>query len=517
MSHAPAVVDLAQAADAEEFGGKAAALARAIVLGHRVPDGVVIGVSTDPALGTDELAAILDALGGSVAVRSSGVAEDGAAASFAGQYASVLGVDSASGLEEAIRRCVDSARSASVVEYGARCGRDGGAMAVLIQRMLRPEVAGVACSVDPVTGAEHVVIEAVCGLGEDLLGGAVTGQRWVVGSEPRPDGGPDSLDPATAAEVAALCRRLADSAGAPVDIEWAVEDGILSLLQVRPITVVPVEPTTRPPGGVTYVREPRFDRPLHPLSFTAWLPRHGRIQGELFARFGVPVSRLDNRQFLGRVYGRAVPLVDRGRDGPAPSAAVLNALMRVVPAMRRRLRAALRWDGDVAITAVLQDWEARGRREVTDRTLELRARRPSSLSDTALAHHLDDVMAHVDETARAHFALAYATQLIPTGRLGILLEETLGWTSDQVVGLLQGYGGASTAHGRAVEALAEALGPAASIRPSPTRHGCSIVPKRPATWSDTGTVSMSISPSRPSPRTRPRSPTIFGVTATPPG
>lgn len=467
VSPASVVVDLAEATDPIEFGRKAAALAGAVSRGHPVPEGVVLGASLDVP-DADELRQILDRLGGSVAVRSSGVEEDSATASFAGQYESVLGVDTVPDLENAIRRCLGSARSRPVDGYAARFGRDGSAMAVLIQRMLDPDVAGVACSVDPVTGADRVVVEAVAGLGDDLLGGVVTGERWVVGDRPRPEADDaldpstaarHALDPATAAQVAALCRRLAETEDRPVDVEWALEDGTLWLLQVRPVTVVPVEPTERPPEGLTYVREPRFDRPLHPLSFTAWLPRHGRIQSELFARFGVPVARLDNRQYLGRVYGRAVPLVDRGRDGPAPPTAVLKILLRVVPAMRRRLRAARRWDGDNAITELMQRWETRGRRQITDRTLQLRSRSLWSLSDTDLMDHLDDVMAHVDETARRHFEFAYATQLIPTGRLGIFLEETLGWTSEQVVSLLQGYGDASTAHGRAVAALAEALGP----------------------------------------------------------
>lgn len=458
MRPGPAFVDLAAATDVREVGGKAAGLAHAMSLGCRVPEAVVLGASIDPP-DTATLGRLLERLGGSVAVRSSGVEEDGATASFAGQFESVLGIDSIPGLEEAIRRCLDSARSASAREYGERFHRADSSMAVILQRMLEPEAAGAAFSIDPVTGDDHVVIEAVPGLGDHLLEGTATGDRWVVGETATAETSGETLDPGTALEISALCRRLADATGGPVDIEWAIEDGVLYLLQVRPITVIPIEPAERPPQGQTYVREARFDRPLHPLSFTAWLPRHGRILGEQFAHFGMPVAGLESRRFLGRVYGRVVPLIDRGKDGPAPPAPILRLLMTLVPTMRRRLGAALAWDGDDAIVELIEAWESRGRKATTERTLELRSRPLTSLSDAALADHLGDVIAHVDDTARRHFELAFATQIIPTGRLGMFLEEMLRWSPDRIVGLLGGHGESSTEHGRALAALAGALGP----------------------------------------------------------
>ena len=452
------LIDLGEACDVHEYGGKAAGLAEAISVGHRVPEGFVLGVSAATP-DSEALGRLLQRLDGSVAVRSSGVEEDGRDASFAGQFESVLGVDSVAGLQAAIEHCRSSAESVRAVEYGDRFRHTDRSMAVIIQRMLDPQAAGVAFSVDPVTGADEVVVEAVSGLGDHLLDGTADGERWVVGSVARRTHGNGALDASTAVEIGSLCRRIAHEIGTPVDIEWGVEDGLLHLLQVRPITVIPIEPSERPPAEQTYIREARFDRPLHPLSFTSWLPAHGRILSELFSEFGLPVDRLDNRQYLGRVYGRMVPLMDRGKDGPAPPEPVLKLLMSSVPAMRRRLARARAWAGDESINDLIDAWESRGRAEITGRTRELRSRPVSTLSDEDLALHLDDVRVHLDETARRHFELAFATQMIPTGRLGIFLEETLGWTPDRVVGLLGGHGESSTEHGRAVGLLAEALGP----------------------------------------------------------
>ncbi len=458
MRRVPTIVDLGDATDVAEFGGKAVGLARAISQGERVPEGIALGVSTGIP-DADTLERLLQRLGGSVAVRSSGAEEDGATASFAGQYLSILDVDSVPELAAAIQRCLDSAGSASVTGYGERFHRDSSPMAVIIQRMLDPEVAGAAFSIDPITGADVVVIEAISGLGDHLLEGTATGERWVVGTKPHQESGDGALDPEVAVEVASLCRRLEDSEGAPVDIEWAVEDGVLHLLQARPVTVIPIEPADRPPEGQTYVREPRFDHPLHPLSFSAWLPRHGRILGEVFTQFGIPAERLDNQRYLGRVYGRTVPIMDRGKDGPAPPTPLLKLMMSIVGPMRRRLSNALEWDGETAIIDLIERWETRARKETNEQTIALRSRELTSLSDTGIADHLSDVMAHVDETGRSHFELAFATQLIPTGRLGLLLEERLGWAPHRVVGLLGGHSESSTEHARAVTALAEALGP----------------------------------------------------------
>jgi pyruvate,water dikinase len=97
----------------------------------------------------DVLAAVLGDV--PLAVRSSGVAEDLADASFAGQYEAVLDVRGPEQLREAVRRCRESASSARVVRYrSARVEQPAGdQMAVLVQRLVRADAAGVAFTSNP--------------------------------------------------------------------------------------------------------------------------------------------------------------------------------------------------------------------------------------------------------------------------------------------------------------------------------------------------------------------------------
>lgn len=446
------LVPLSAAIDPAEVGSKAAALARAHHDGYRVPEAVVLPMSVVDDVAQrgaepGDLTGLISRLGGSVAVRSSALEEDRADASYAGQYETVLDVTDGTALVAAVRRCRDSAHSAAVTSYAERVHASEDGIAILIQRMLAPSSAGVAFSVDPLTGADHVVIEATAGVGEALLAGEITGERWTVADTPTVEGAPTILTTGEALRVAELCRSLATDAGVPVDIEWGFEGGELFLLQVRPVTVVPLEPTDRPPDNQSFVREPRFDGPITPLTFTSWLPRHGLAFTHTFERFGLPVETLDNRHYLGRVYTRVIPLVDRGKDGGEPPLAVMKLMFRLLPPMRKRLRRAAAWNGDEAINRLIDDWEATGRDRTHARTAELRSRDLSSMSDGQLADHLDEVLAHLDQVARDHFDLTLGAMYIPTGRLGLLAEELLGWLPHDVVTLVQGYGQTSVAHG----------------------------------------------------------------------
>ena len=455
------MVPLAASTDVEVAGGKAAALAAAIARGHRVPDGVVLPVDAPPTDQiTGELARAVERLGGSVAVRSSGVGEDSTELSYAGQYETVLDV-AADAVVDAVDRCRASADSAAVHSYAVHAHVPEGGLAVLIQRMVDAEVAGVAFSMDPVTGHDHVVIEATAGVGDALLAGEVTGERWTVDDRPVCAGEAGGvLRERQAREIAELCHRLVEDTGDPVDIEWAIENGDLFLLQVRPITVVPIEPVVDVPEGQTFVRDPRVGTPLNPLSFSTWLPLHGRAFTHTFARFGMPVETIDNRHLFGRVYSRTVPIADRGKDGPGPPELVMRGLFALMPPMRRRMKAAGAWEPDAAIHALLDDWDDRGRDRTAARTRDLRARDLTALTDTDLAAHLDEVLDHVFQAAKDHFDLAVGAMYQSMGRLGLFVEEALGWSLHDIMTLVQGHGTASTAHGDAIRALIADLGPA---------------------------------------------------------
>ncbi len=197
----------------------------------------------------EQVAAAYDRLGaGVVAVRSSATAEDLPGHSFAGQYETVLGVTTLEGCFEAIKQCWASLWTERAYEYRRRNGIDHPQveMAVIVQQQIEPEAAGVAFSVDPVTGSpSRMVIESCRGLGEALVSGQVSPDRILlrkknlelirqnlVASEP-------SLYLKSAQRLGRYVRRLEKRLGVPQDVEWAIRDGVLWFLQARPITALP--------------------------------------------------------------------------------------------------------------------------------------------------------------------------------------------------------------------------------------------------------------------------------------
>lgn len=201
-----------------------------------------------------------------VAVRSSACAEDSEAASFAGQQETYLNVRGSAEVLRRIRACWASFFSERALFYRSRKGSltDLG-MAVVVQRQLAPEKAGVMFTIDPVRRRrDQMVVEAVWGLGELLVSGQVTPDHYVVArdgtvkraqvavqpvalmtlaaggtelQELKPErGGARVLADAELSELARLGNRLQEHFGGPQDVEWAYQDGRLFLLQSRPVT-----------------------------------------------------------------------------------------------------------------------------------------------------------------------------------------------------------------------------------------------------------------------------------------
>lgn len=199
-------------------GGKAAVLLELERAGFRVPKTLV---------SPPDLAAAVAAIGFPIAVRSSATVEDGRKASFAGQFESILGLETLEQVQAAVERVRASASAPSVVEYCKKSGIDPASvrMEVIVQRLIRPELAGVAFTVNPVTGAEEVVVEAVAGLADKLLAG-----------EAQPLPATDPLVVRHRPAIEAVARRVQRHYGCPQDIEFAVEAGEVWLLQARPIT-----------------------------------------------------------------------------------------------------------------------------------------------------------------------------------------------------------------------------------------------------------------------------------------
>lgn len=189
MSTLTGIVELAGAADPRDFGPKAAQLGAALRAGLPVPAGLAVSHRTVSRVsastrGCEQLISDLQRSGidgAPRAVRSSAVGEDSAQSSFAGVHLSVLGVCGAAAVAEATRRVHASARTPGALAYRNRRGPDLPIqMAVIIQDLVDADVAGVMFTRNPVTGTAERVIEASWGLGESVVAGLVTPDRYVL-------------------------------------------------------------------------------------------------------------------------------------------------------------------------------------------------------------------------------------------------------------------------------------------------------------------------------------------------
>lgn len=332
------LIDLTGAADPALCGGKAAGLARLAAAGFPVPEGAVVPAdAADEHL--DSLAGQLAArfAGSALAVRSSGVAEDLADASFAGQYETVLDVAAeATALAAAIRTVRASASGDHVAVYGHGTATP---MAVLVMPMLAPTAAGIAFTRDPVTGERVVVIEAVTGVADRLASGEATGERWTVGdtAECRDDRGVLTAEQATA--VADLARRVETAEDMAQDIEWALTGNGAVLLQARPITTIddvdPIPIDDEPPPGPWMWDSTHSRVPMTPLTGSVFTPAFPQGSRGLVEHYGAPFDHLDMRVIRGYVYIQVVPPAGKPGDKPPP-AWLAKILFRLLPPMRRR-------------------------------------------------------------------------------------------------------------------------------------------------------------------------------------
>jgi pyruvate, water dikinase len=277
--------------DVAHAGGKGASLARMSSLGLPVPEGFVIPAdvlaqvvdadalraalpdheraqaivaSAEPPA---EIAEAYTALGDDppVAVRSSACAEDSETASYAGQQETYLYVRGADQVRDRVRDCWASFFSERAIFYRQKKGSlDDLGMAVVVQRMVRSDVAGVLFTCDPVRGRrDRMVVEAVLGLGEAAVSGQVTPDHYILkrdgtirksqispqpfaivpieagGTEERElgaEGAEQKIGQDHLRELARIGDDLEQRLGGPQDIEWALEGGELYVLQARPVT-----------------------------------------------------------------------------------------------------------------------------------------------------------------------------------------------------------------------------------------------------------------------------------------
>jgi len=268
MAEAELVVSLEGDFPVTLVGGKASALAAAAAAKLPVPWGFAVTTAGMSALGEPALKAEVDrALGdggpGLFAVRSSAVDEDSAETASAGVYRTMLGVP-AQGVHDALGSVGESAHSSRALAYRSKHElAEPARMGAVVQSMVLADAAGVAFSRHPVDGRPVFLIESVWGLGESVVSGTVTPDQFLLeqldadphvtparkaselrfvdgsiqevpisaGRRDRP-----SLDSAAARAVAALAAQCEQLAGGPCEVEWAQKDGVLFLLQFRPLT-----------------------------------------------------------------------------------------------------------------------------------------------------------------------------------------------------------------------------------------------------------------------------------------
>ena len=230
----------------EPVGGKAAGLAALIKMGLDVPPGFVILNAQSDVFPEDLAQRYKEIDEGKVAVRSSAIGEDGVAASFAGQYETILNVEGLEQLLAAIADCVASLDSEHAKQYSnEQADVESPQMCVVVQRMVDAAYAGVLFTADPVSGRhDRLVIDAVAGLGESLVSGERTPDHYelnhaniLVNTDLAGDA--PLLSDKQIADLAEGARTAATSQGADLDMEWAIDQsGKLHWLQARPITTL---------------------------------------------------------------------------------------------------------------------------------------------------------------------------------------------------------------------------------------------------------------------------------------
>lgn len=230
-------------------GGKGCMLSKMFQAGYPVPGGFVILPSAfkENILNEDAWNKIKHYLkeirkdneSALFAVRSSALSEDSAQASFAGEFETVLNVKTDEEIQRAIYEVFSSRESERVKAYSSVQGMDQShQIAVVIQIMIQSEISGVLFTADPITGShESMTGNFVFGLGEQLVSGEANAYPFNIMRPKRKYEGPSEFKK-YAPELYKYASKLETEYGAHQDIEWAVSNGKLYILQARPITTL---------------------------------------------------------------------------------------------------------------------------------------------------------------------------------------------------------------------------------------------------------------------------------------
>jgi phosphohistidine swiveling domain-containing protein len=397
----------------------------------------------DEALIPGELAnAIVSAYGelpGSdpaVAVRSSATAEDLPEASFAGQQDTFLNITRADRVLEAVKKCWSSLWTARAIGYRARqnISPENVALAVVVQLFVNAEAAGILFTANPLNNKrDQAIINAAWGLGEAVVGGAVTPDTLAVdkntgsliqretaekqvmtvrtewGTQEQPV--PDSLKRVPvlsndqAVQLARCGMQIEELYGMPMDIEWTLSDGKFAIVQARPITSLgeaPLEWKMPHPKGI-YMRTSVVDLMPDPLS-------------PLFATLGI--QSLVNQMYpLGKYLTRLEPVLPEGYFTTINNYAYMNAhfsgrawiwiLFGLLPSYPRMLR------------MLVPFWRDEARPQYQKVVTEMESKDIEKMSNTELWARTQTVM---EATGYYTGALLFATMGASAGSEGLLTK-----------------------------------------------------------------------------------------------
>src|SRR5579859_7553328 len=288
------------------------------------------------------------------AVRSSATAEDSPEASFAGQQDTYLNVVGPEAILQHISRCWASLFTERAVTYRLRNGLDQRKvqMAVVVQRMVFAQAAGVLFTADPVTGNRKVAsVEASFGLGEALVSGLVNADVYkardgqviarTIGAKQlaiyaAPEGGTQAqaieperqeqpaLTDAQVVRLAQLGRRIEAHFGSPQDIEWCLVDDDFQIVQSRPITTLFPIPAAGDQENHVYVSV-----------------GHGQMMTDAMKPLGLSMWQLTAARPMFEAGGRLFVDVTQGLASPASRAGLLEVLGRGDPLIRDALQTIL--------------------------------------------------------------------------------------------------------------------------------------------------------------------------------
>ncbi len=383
---------------------QAAARIGALFAGGMMPSDIAEAIRQAYAvLGNGDLA---------VAVRSSATAEDLPGMSFAGQQETYLNIRGETRVLDAVKRCWASLWTARAIGYRARQGiaPQDVSLAVVVQELVPADASGILFTADPMTGSrDKVMLNAAWGLGEAIVGGQVTPDTIVVDKATgaittqeindkeimtvrTPEGTHEEPVPAdrrkqaalTAAQTAELARvgvQIEQVYGQPMDIEWALHDGRIFVVQARPITTLPKTPPTLAVTPEEYwaLSNPkeRYARssviellpdPLSPLFATLGVPAWNKAMKKLMKLMGPTeawlaklvepiLSGMVSVDMLTTVRGYAYYDIAFIFEEPAK---MLFATLGAIPLMLRVFGTArARWErAHAAYEQIVKHWEA---------------------------------------------------------------------------------------------------------------------------------------------------------------